>query len=179
MTPFWQPGTKKQRLYLGWNTSTITPAVNHTYWRRWIYPQLLLQKWLYLKNVASFFSPRSQVLSGDEMKAKQTLRSTFHSAEASQDRVKSLSRGARICHAVNTMKNFCQNIHRRQPTMAKFPRWGIPISIMSPYLSPFPCSHPVSQSNSLGGTFCGLCVRVGWDEGVRRMFACKARVVFS
>lgn len=63
------------------------------------------------------------------------------------------------------------NAHCRQPTMVKFPRRDVPISIMSPYLSPFslqPCC--LSQQLVRRRAQPGLRVHVGLDEAAHIFF---------
>lgn len=64
------------------------------------------------------------------------------------------------------------NAHCRQPTMAKFPRRDVPISIMSPYLSPFPL-QPSCQSQQLVRRRVqpGPRVHAGWYEAVHGCFS--------
>lgn len=81
--------------------------------------------------------PSTQVLLRE---AKPSLRSTFHSAEAPWDQAKSLSRVHQFVMPSTLWKTSSRNAHCRQPTMVTFPRRGVPISIMSPYLSLFPAA---------------------------------------
>lgn len=72
-------------------------------------------------------------------------------AEASQDQLQVTQQGTQICYALNSMETSGKIFTYGSPPCLNFHCHGIPMCIMSPYLSLFPSSHPVSQSTLLTG----------------------------